>query len=240
MAGKSIAIIPARGGSKRIPGKNIKPFNGRPIIAYSIEAALKSGCFDEVMVSTDDGEIAEVAGEYGAVVPFVRSSANSDDHATLAQVCKEVLEQYKDDGIVFDLFCCILPTAPFVSAANLQKGKQILLESAADSVVTVAKFSYPAQRALKLDEKGTMSMIWPEFYESRSQDLPPAYHDAGQFYWMRSKSLLDQMRFFAANSIALPLSEMEAQDIDTLDDWQLAELKYKQAMPAAPKRQPGK
>ena len=227
MTSKSIAIIPARGGSKRIPGKNIKAFNGRPIISYSIEAAIKSNCFDEVMVSTDDGEIAEVAGTYGAVVPFVRSSANSDDHATLAQVCKEVLEQYQADGAAFDLFCCLLPTAPFVTIANLQKGKELLTTSGADSVVTVTDFGYPAQRALQLDEQGSLSMIWPEHYESRSQDLRTAYHDAGQFYWMKTSSLLAQMRFFAANSLALPLPNMQVQDIDSLEDWQLAELKFK-------------
>ena len=227
MAPKALAIIPARGGSKRIPRKNIKPFNGKPIIAYSIEAAIASGCFDEVMVSTDDGEIADIAGGYGAVVPFVRSQSASDDNATLADVCREVLEQYKDDGADFDIFACLLPTAPFITAANIVKGRDLLISSKADSVVTVAPFGNPPQRALQIGEDGKLSMIWPENYEKRSQDLPAGYHDAGQFYWMRAEALILQMRFFAANSVALPLSPLMVQDIDNLDDWRLAEQKFK-------------
>jgi len=224
---KSIAIIPARGGSKRIPRKNIRHFNGRPIIAYSIEAALKSDCFVEIMVSTDDFEIADVARDAGASVPFTRSSENSNDFATIADVCKEVLEQYHNLGKDFDLICCILPTAPFVSAERLKQGYELLAESGADSVVPVTSFGYPAQRAVKVDDGGRLSMIWPEYYNSRSQDLPASYQDAGQFYWIQSRCLLEQKRFFAKNSLAMILPQMEVQDIDSLEDWQLAEMKYK-------------
>ena len=223
---KTIAIIPARGGSKRIPRKNIKPFNGRPIIAYSIEAAIKSGCFGQVVVSTDDAEIADVARSAGASVPFLRSAENSNDFAGLADVCREVLEQFKALGSEFELLCCILPTAPFVSAPRLQQGLDLLIKSNAEALIPVTNFSYPAQRAIKIDESGQLSMIWPEYYNSRSQDLPTSYHDAGQFYWIFSKALMEQMRFFAKNSSALILPQMEVQDIDSLEDWQLAEIKY--------------
>jgi len=226
-APKAIAIIPARGGSKRIPRKNIKPFNGRPIIAYSIDAALGAGCFAEVMVSTDDDQIADLAREAGALVPFTRSEENSNDFANLAEVCREVLEQYNNLGKQFEFVCCILPTAPFVSAERLKQGYDLLLSSDCDSIVPVTNFSYPAQRAVRIDDSGKMAMIWPEHYLSRSQDLPPSYHDAGQFYWIKSKSLLEQMRFFAKNSQAIVLRQMEVQDIDCLEDWELAEIKHK-------------
>jgi len=224
---KSLAIIPARGGSKRIPRKNIRPFNGRPIIAYSIEAATACSCFEQIMVSTDDAEIADVARAAGASVPFMRSPEKSNDFAHIADVCFEVLTQYKSLGKDFDLICCILPTAPFLSAERIKEGYELLIGGGADSVVPVTSFGYPAQRAVKVDEGGKLSMIWPEYYNSRSQDLPPAYHDAGQFYWMREKSFLEQRRFFAKNSLALVLPQMEVQDIDSLEDWQLAEMKYK-------------
>jgi len=225
-APKSIAIIPARGGSKRIPGKNIKAFNGRPIITYSIDAALKASCFEEIMVSTDDNEIAAVARQAGAQVPFMRSAATSDDFATLAQACAEVLEQYAKLEKSFQIVCCILPTAPFVSAARLKQGYDLLVSNGVDAVVPVAAFSYPAQRALKVDDGGKLSMIWPQYYNSRSQDLPVSYHDAGQFYWIKTETLQKDLRFFADDSLPLILSQMEVQDIDCLEDWQLAELKY--------------
>jgi len=223
---KSIAIIPARGGSKRIPGKNIKTFGGRPIIAYSIAAACGAACFEQVMVSTDDAQIKSVAEGQGASVPFLRSPGNSDDFAAIADVCLEVLQQYEAQGQTFDLLCCILPTAPFVSSARLIEGLELLCRSEADAVVPVAAFSYPVQRALQIDEKGTLSMIWPENYNKRSQDLPPSYHDAGQFYWIRTEVLKSEKKFFVANSRALILADAEVQDIDSPEDWQLAELKY--------------
>jgi N-acylneuraminate cytidylyltransferase len=226
-ATNSIAIIPARGGSKRIPRKNIKPFNGRPIITYSIAAALGADCFAEVMVSTDDSEIADVARAAGASVPFTRSPENSNDFANVAEVCREVLEQYKNLGREFEYLCCILPTAPFVSADLLKRGFELLVSGEGEAVVPVTNFSYPAQRAIKVDEGGKLAMIWPEYYNARSQDLPTSYHDAGQFYWIKSNSLLSQMRFFAKNSLALILPPGEVQDIDTPEDWELAENKYR-------------
>ena len=223
---KSIAIIPARGGSKRIPGKNIKSFAGRPIIAYSIAAARGAACFEQVMVSTDDAQIKSVAEGEGASVPFLRSSGNSNDFATIADVCLEVLREYEAQGQTFDLLCCILPTAPFVSSMRLIEGLELLCRSEAEAVVPVAAFSYPVQRALQIDESGALSMIWPENYDKRSQDLPASYHDAGQFYWIRTATLKSEKKFFAANSRALILAAAEVQDIDTAEDWQLAELKY--------------
>ncbi|MBY0353731.1 pseudaminic acid cytidylyltransferase [Candidatus Babeliales bacterium] len=221
-----VAIIPARGGSKRIPRKNIKSFLGQPIISYSIQAALQAGCFDEVMVSTDDVEIADIAKNVGAQVPFIRSASNADDHAMLADVIEEVLLEYHKQGKNFTYFCCILPTAPFVSAQRLKEGFAMLTESKVDSVVPVVRFSYPVQRAVRVDDD-KLSMLWPENYNKRSQDLEPVYHDCGQFYFMKSQSLLEQKQLFAKNTMAIKLSELEVQDIDSLEDWKIAELKYK-------------
>ncbi|MBX9830425.1 pseudaminic acid cytidylyltransferase [Candidatus Babeliales bacterium] len=221
-----VAIIPARGGSKRIPRKNIKSFLGQPIISYSIQAALQAGCFDEVMVSTDDAEIAGIAKNAGAQVPFIRSAPNADDHAMLADVIEEVLLEYQKQGKNFTYFCCILPTAPFVSAQRLKEGFAMLTESKVDSVVPVVRFSYPVQRAVRVDDD-KLSMLWPENYNKRSQDLEPVYHDCGQFYFMKSQSLLEQKQLFAKNTMAIKLSELEVQDIDSLEDWKIAELKYR-------------
>ena len=226
MIKKSIAIITARGGSKRIPRKNIKLFIGQPIIKYSIQAAIDSRCFDEVMVSTDDEEIAEIAKECGARVPFYRSEDTSGDHATTADVINEVLSEYKKLGAEFEFFCCIYPTAPFVTAEKLRKAMKILIESKVDSVFPVTRFSYPIQRGLKIED-GFVRMFWPENLNKRSQDLLPAYHDAGQFYCMRTESFLAQNRLFAEKSVPLITDEMEVQDIDNEEDWKVAELKYK-------------
>lgn len=221
-----VAIIPARGGSKRIPRKNIRTFLGQPIIAYSIKAALESKCFAEVMVSTDDHEIAEIAKSFGAVVPFLRSEQNSDDYSGLAEVVCEVLEQYKHLEKEFDAFCCLLPTAPFVTSKRLLEGKEHLFKSGADTVVPVTKFSYPIQRAMKIENDGSLKMFWPENYEKRSQDLEPAYHDIGQFYWAKTGALQKTMRFFCENTKPLLIPEMEVQDIDSEEDWKIAEFKY--------------
>ncbi|WP_448528258.1 pseudaminic acid cytidylyltransferase [Raineya sp.] len=221
----NIAIITARGGSKRIPRKNIKDFLGKPIIAYSIEASLQSGIFQEVMVSTDDTEIAEVAQKYGAKVPFLRSAKNSDDFATTADVLTEVLENYAQLGQNFQYACCLYPTAPFVTAEKLQKAFQLLTESNADSVVPVATFSYPIWRSLKI-ENGKLQMNFPENLNKRSQDLPPAYHDVGQFYFFQVAKFLSTKRLFSDFSVPLHISELEMQDIDNETDWKLAELKY--------------
>lgn len=222
---KKIAIIPARGGSQRIPGKNIKKFLGKPIISYSIGIALESSLFDEVMVSTDDEEIGRIAMECGAKVPFYRSSRNADHFATTSAVIEEVLGKYKEAGTKFDLFACIYPTAPLISMASLKAAYQLLTDKNYDSVYPVCRFGYPIQRSLKL-ENGKLSMMWPENLNMRSQDLAPAYHDAGQFYLMKVPEFLKKKAIFTDNSGAIVLSETEVQDIDNETDWEIAELKY--------------
>jgi N-acylneuraminate cytidylyltransferase len=223
---KSIAIIPARGGSKRIPRKNIKPFCGYPIIKYSIDAAIQAGCFDEVIVSTDDEEIAGVAKSYGAKVPFMRSEVNSNDYAMTADVIKEVILEYETLKEHYEYLCCIYPTAPFVSPERLKEGMELLIQKGADSVLPVTLYSYPIQRSLKI-ENGRAIMLWPENYLKRSQDLMPVYHDSGQFYCMKSHSLLEQMKLFAEYTVPIILPESEVQDIDNEEDWKIAEMKYK-------------
>lgn len=223
---KALAIITARGGSKRIPRKNIRSFLGQPIIKYSIEAALKSGGFDEVMVSTDDKEIMEISKKFGAVVPFYRSKKSSDDHATTAEVIEEVLMEYKKLGKEFEYFCCIYPTAPFITSEKLEQAMKILSKNDVDSVFSVVKFGYPIQRGLRI-ENGLIKMIWPENLTKRSQDMESSYHDAGQFYFMKTQSFLEQKKMFTEKSIPLIIDEMEAQDIDNEEDWAMAEIKYK-------------
>ncbi len=218
-----LAIIPARGGSKRIPRKNIKNFHGKPIIAYSIEAALKSGLFDEVMVSTDDEEIKIISLEYGAKVPFLRSENTSNDTATTLEVIREVLESYKKEDRTFDEVCCIYPTAPLMKSSHLTAGLD-LLENEIASVFPVVPFSFPILRSLKVDEDNFVSMNWPEYSHTRSQDLPAAYHDAGQWYWLRPELISDSL--YSVNSKVIILSEMEVQDIDNESDWKMAEVKW--------------
>lgn len=220
-----IAIIPARGGSKRIPRKNIRSFLGKPIIAYSIDAALSSGVFDEVMVSTDDSEIAEIAKAHGASVPFFRSSETSTDTAATAPVLIEVLEEYSKKGMHYEHICCIYPCAPFVTADRLREGIDMLLSRRADSAFTVVKFSYPPQRCLVI-RHGRVEMLHPENYSSRSQDLEPLYHDAGQFYFAKSEELKTGGKMFCKYSLPIVLPDCEAQDIDSEDDWKAAEIKY--------------
>ncbi|MGK4224416.1 pseudaminic acid cytidylyltransferase [Parabacteroides distasonis] len=224
---KCLAIIPARGGSKRIPHKNIKLFLGRPIIAYSIEAALGTGLFEEVMVSTDDTEIAEIARQEGASVPFLRSTENANDYATLADVLVEVVNVYKERGNEFDLICCLLPTAPLISSEDVRSAYDQLVMSTFDSICPVVVFSYPILRSLSIDEKGNLNMNWPEYRFSRSQDLRPAYHDSGTFYWIKASSLLKDKKLLSENGTAIVLDEFRVQDIDTDTDWALAEMKYK-------------
>lgn len=222
---ESIAIITARGGSKRIPRKNIKDFLGAPIIKYPIEAALKAKCFDEVMVSTDDEEISDIAISYGAKVPFFRSKETSDDHADTVSVLKEVIIEYRKRGIDFTYLCGIYPTAPFITAQKLIEAMKKLKETGADSVLPVTRFSYPIQRALK-KENNKIFMIWPENYFARSQDLTPAFHDTGQFYCMRTEKMLEGSKYLLNFTIPFELSNLEVQDIDNEDDWEIAELKY--------------
>ena len=223
---KNLAIIPARGGSKRIPRKNIKNFLGSPIIKYSIEAALQSGCFDEVMVSTDDQQITAVARLHGANIPFLRSAQNSQDKAILVDVIIEVLSKYKKIGKDFDYICCLLPTAPFITSEQLKKGLKIIKQSGASSVIPVVKFGYPIQRAFEI-KNDRLKMIWPENTHKNSQDLIPAYHDSGQFYWLKVDRFLKQKEIFSSDAVAMVLPESEVQDIDNIEDWKIAESKYK-------------
>jgi pseudaminic acid cytidylyltransferase len=223
---KILAIIPARGGSKRIPRKNAKNFAGQPIIKYSINAAKESGVFDEIMVSTDDTEIAEIAKSLGAKVPFMRSVENSADKAATAPVLEEVIMEYKKLGQEFDYVCCIYPTAVFVTGERLQKAKQMLVGSGVDSVVPVMRFGYPIQRALKIKKDGRVEMFWPGNYNARSQDLEPAYHDCGQFYFLKVDSFLKQKILFMKSTMPLEVPESEAQDIDNEEDWKIAEIKF--------------
>lgn len=221
-----LAIITARGGSKRIPRKNVKSFCGKPIMAYSIEAAVNSGVFDTVMVSTDDEEIAEIGKEYGAEVPFFRSEATSGDYSTTTDVLMEVLNEYDKRGKHFDMACCIYPTAPFVSADRLKEAVTDLEASDADTIIPVVAFSYPPQRAFVIENENLV-FKYPENLNTRSQDLQKFYHDAGQFYVFRTDAFFKNRNLLLGNIKPLELSEMEVQDIDTEVDWQLAELKYK-------------
>lgn len=221
----AVAIITARGGSKRIPRKNIKEFCGRPIIEYSIEAALRSGLFEEVMVSTEDPEIAEVAVKAGAKVPFMRSAQSAGDYASTDDVLMEVLEAYREQGREFDTFCCLYPTAPFVTADKLREAMKLLEK--ADSVMPVVAFSFPPQRCMVLNEAGELRMKWPEHAKTRSQDLEPYYHDCGQFYCCRTAPFLQYGTTDLPHMMPMIQSEMEVQDIDNPDDWQIAELKYR-------------
>lgn len=225
MSETKVAIITARGGSKRIPGKNIKDFCGKPIIAYSIEVALKSRLFDEVMVSTDSAEIAEVAKKYGAAVPFMRSAETASDYATTADVLKEVLSEYRKRGQEFNWLCCLYPTAPFVTAEKLRRAYEELRGSDADTAMPVVRYSFPPQRAMVIRD-GCLTWQYPEFAAKRSQDLEPIYHDCGQFYFFRARAF-DEDETRERHTLPLIMPEEEVQDIDNLSDWRVAELKYR-------------
>ncbi|MCI9322410.1 MAG: pseudaminic acid cytidylyltransferase [Lachnospiraceae bacterium] len=223
---RKIAIITARGGSKRIPRKNIKEFCGKPILAYSIEAARTSGLFDTVMVSTDDREIAELARKYGAEVPFFRSERTAGDFATTNDVLLEVLEEYEKRGECYDLGCCIYPTAPFVTAAKLKDALGRLEGSGADTLIPVVAFSYPPQRAMVVRED-RLVFEYPRYLDSRSQDLEPHYHDVGQFYLFYTEAFRRNGKLMVGNILPYVVSEMEVQDIDNQTDWEIAEIKYR-------------
>lgn len=223
---RKVAIITARGGSKRIPRKNIKEFCGKPIIGYSIQAAIDCNEFDEVMVSTDDLEIAEISQKFGAVVPFLRSQNTSGDYSVTADVIGEVLTEYDKQHNNFDYFCCIYPTAPFLTAKRLKYAVEQLISSGADSLMPVVRFSFPPQRCIVIKD-GKAAMKWPEFINTRSQDLEPYYHDCGQFYMMKTEAFLKSNRLITENTIPFVMSETEVQDIDTPEDWVIAEMKYK-------------
>lgn len=223
---KRVAIITARGGSKRIPHKNIKPFLGRPILAYSVEAALQADLFDEVMVSTDDEEIAQTAQRAGARVPFFRSAQTSDDFATTADVIEEVLASYERTGMQFEAACCIYPTAPFVTAGALREAMELLERERADCVIPVVKFSFPPQRGVVVKD-GRLVPRWPENMAKRSQDLEPIYHDCGQFYCLNVEQFRRQKAIWMERAVPLIQDEIQVQDIDTQEDWAIAEMKYR-------------
>lgn len=220
-----IAMITARGGSKRIPRKNIKEFCGKPILAYSIVAALESGVFDEVMISTEDDEIAKIAQQYGASFPFRRSEQMASDYAMTIDVMLEVVDQYKKIGMNPESICCIYPTAPFITAEKLKKAYELFESSGADAVIPVVRFSFPPQRSFIFDGK-YIKYKWKKYEFSRSQDLENYYHDAGQFYFLKTKSMIDQHTLVPEKTAPLVMDEMEVQDIDNMDDWNIAEIKY--------------
>lgn len=223
---KTLAIIPARGGSKRIPRKNIKDFLGKPIISYSINSALDCGVFDEVMVSTDDIEIAEIAEHYGASVPFYRSPEMSNDMAMTAPVLIEVLDKYKQLGKEFEYVACIYPTAPFITPKILKESMELLIKSNVDSVLPIVRYSYPPQRGLII-ENGLVKMLYPENYNVRSQDFTPYYHDCGQFYCLKTSVLRQEQKLYCKSTIPIELPETAVQDIDNEEDWKIAEMKYR-------------
>ena len=224
--GACVAVITARGGSKRIPNKNIKVFCGKPILAYSILAALESGVFDEVIVSTDNKKIAQTAVLYGAAVPFLRSAENSGDYATTADVLLEVCDAYTHTRGPLERICCIYPTAPFVTAARLSQAMELLRCPETESVIPVVRFGDPPQRGL-LMENGSVRYWMPEYERARSQDLPVVYHDCGQFYCIKTAALKKYRSLITPNCKAIVIPDTQAQDIDNPDDWKLALLKYK-------------
>ena len=222
-----LAIIPARGGSKRIPRKNIKPFCGKPMIAWSIEAALESGCFDRIIVSTDDDEIAEVARQYGAEVPFLRPLELSDDHTGTIPVIRHAIETINSQGRAVGQACCLYATAPFIQAEDLRRGLEILQGSGGDYAFSVTSYAFPIQRAIRLTPEGRVEMFNPEHFNTRSQDLEEAYHDAGQFYWGLADAWLQGKMIFSPASLPVMLPRHRVQDIDTPEDWVRAEWLFK-------------
>jgi N-acylneuraminate cytidylyltransferase len=223
----NICIIPARGGSKRIPGKNIKDFNGKPIIAYSIKAAIDSDCFDQIIVSTDNNEIAEVAKHYGAIVPFVRPYKLSNDYTETIPVVRHAIEWLEHNDNVVSYVCCLYATAPFIRPQTILNAYQQLIDTKADYCFSVTKFPFPIQRALKIDNGNKVDMFYPKHYKTRSQDLEESYHDAGQFYWGNAKSFKDELQIFSKSSTPYILPRYLVQDIDTLEDWEMAENMHK-------------
>jgi pseudaminic acid cytidylyltransferase len=223
----SIAIIPARGGSKRIPGKNIKDFAGRPIISYSIETARKSGLFDRIIVSTDSEEIASVARKFDSEVPFMRPDELSDDFTNTAEVLLHALSWLKKNGALPTYFCCIYATAPFIQAESLKEGLACLKQKDAVTAFSVTRFSYPILKALETDRSGYLKMVWPDQKNRRSNDLPETYHDAGQFYWAHTKRFLIEKTLFSSKAIPVVLPRHLVQDIDTPEDWEVAQHMYR-------------
>lgn len=226
---KTIAIIPARGGSKRIPGKNIKPFGGRPLIAYSIDAAQQSGVFDRIIVSTDSEEIAVVAREYGAETPFMRPMELANDFTVTDAVLLHALDWLSHHGCPVRYFCCIYAIAPFIRADFIRKGFDILRSERAASAYSVTTYPHPIFRAMKLNQRGRVEMIWPENFAKRSQDLPEAFHDAAQFYWADAEKYLHNKRIFSGDAVPVFIPRDLVQDIDTPEDWNVAERMFRTA-----------
>lgn len=220
------AIIPARGGSKRIPRKNVKPFHGRPMIGWSIRAAITSGCFDRIVVSTDDEEIAEVARAEGAEVPFMRPRELSDDFTPTVPVVQHGVEWLIDAGQDATEICCIYATAPFVLPGDLRAGLEKLRELDCAYVFSATSFPFPVQRAMRMREGGNIEMLQPEHVQTRSQDLEETYHDAGQFYWGTREAWLSGKAIIGPESSIVTLPRFRVQDIDTPEDWQMAEMMF--------------
>ncbi|WP_305966773.1 pseudaminic acid cytidylyltransferase [Marinobacter salsuginis] len=219
----TVAIIPARGGSKRIPRKNIKAFCGKPMIAWSIEAAKKSGCFERIVVSTDDAEIAEVARQFGAETPFLRPSSLSDDYTGTIPVIRHAVDWLSDNGSPVSEACCLYATAPFVSPEDLKRGQQMLQSEACSYAFSVTSYAFPIQRAIRITSKGRVAMFNPEHFQTRSQDLEEAWHDAGQFYWGAVEAWQDEKPIFSEEAVPVTLPRHRVQDIDTPEDWVRAE-----------------
>jgi len=219
-----LAIIPARGGSKRIPRKNIREFGGKPMIAWAIQAAIKSACFDQIIVSTDDEEIAQVAVSFGAEVPFLRPESLSDDHTSTAPVIAHAISEMEKAGNQVTLACCIYATVPFIQPKDLIAGMELMNEKKWDFAFAAASFGYPIFRSFERLSDGSTRMFYPEHFNTRSQDLPEAWHDAGQFYWGRVQAWKNGVRIFGARSTIVPLPRWRVQDIDTPEDWERAEM----------------
>lgn len=222
-----LAVIPARGGSKRIPRKNIRPFGGLPMIGWSIRAAQQSGCFDDIIISTDDDEIAEVAHAHGARVPFLRPAELADDHTGTMPVIAHAIQAVEAAGQSPEFVCCIYATAPFLQPTDLQRGLETLQQDAVDYAFSVTSFAFPIQRAIRITGDQRIEMFQPAEFQTRSQDLEPAYHDAGQFYWGRRDAWLAETPIFAGNSAPIILPRHRVQDIDSEEDWYRAELMFR-------------
>ena len=218
-----VAIIPARGGSKRIPRKNVKDFCGKPMIAWSIEAAKASGCFDQIIVSTDDVEIAKVTSEWGATVPFMRPAELSDDFTGTLPVIRHAVEWLNQNDCPVEYACCLYATAPFVSAADLKQGLQLIQDSGSSYAFSVTSYAFPIQRAIRITDNGRVAMFNPEHFQTRSQDLEEAWHDAGQFYWGTAEAWCEERAIFGEDSVPVKLPRYRVQDIDTPEDWNRAE-----------------
>jgi N-acylneuraminate cytidylyltransferase len=222
-----VAVIPARGGSKRIPRKNVKLFCGRPMIAWSIEAALNSSCFDQVVVSTDDEEIATISVKHGASVPFLRPKTLSDDHTGTIPVIQHTIESLQLSSLDIEHVCCIYATAPFIQPSDIRRGLHILLDKKCSYAFSVTRYPFPIQRAVKITGENRVEMFYPDFFSVRSQDLEEAFHDAGQFYWGTARAWLEGQQIFGHGAAPVLLPRHRVQDIDTDEDWQYAEWMFK-------------